>query len=436
MSLPAAQRTVADLVEEYDAKAAVLDEALANFEQGFKDLELAATVQGFWADSVATKPFVQITSLRRNLLKSGWRAVYNRLNIATIASANDKKRFEKAIEDPAPLTFENAKATFGDYLLRPRFHLLRGLAEVFCGLDPAYKSHSKVKIGVKGLPKRVILTNVTAFQSWGRDKLVDMLNAMETYGGRPLVEYTELNELDNMSRFGCVRAGEVTIRGVRVKKFENGNAHVMFTPDQCRDINLALAEFYGDVLPDVQPDTEDLKREPSTAVSKDLQYYWSPESVVERALDFAGVRERMRHESELAPFKALEPSCGDGRILEGLRKRKCQTFGIEYDPGRAAEARAKGFKVLTANFLEHPPSPEFDYVILNPPFYGRHYLKHVRHAVKFLKPGGTLVAILPATARYDHDELKGAWEDLPVASFAESGTNVPTVLYRTSTPQA
>ena len=53
------------------------------------------------------------------------------------------------------------------------------------------------------------------------------------------------------------------------------------------------------------------------------------------------------------------------------------------------------------------------------PLYGRHYAKHVRHALKFLKPGGTLTAILPATARYDHgelDDLHPRWDDLPVGA--------------------
>jgi len=50
----------------------------------------------------------------------------------------------------------------------------------------------------------------------------------------------------------------------------------------------------------------------------------------------------------------------------------------------------------------------------------------VRHALGFLKPRGVLVSILPASAYYDHKELKGEWRDLPVASFAEAGTNVPT----------
>lgn len=47
-------------------------------------------------------------------------------------------------------------------------------------------------------------------------------------------------------------------------------------------------------------------------------------------------------------------------------------------------------------------------------------------------------AILPASARYDHGELDDLapgfrltenWRDLPTASFAEAGTNVPTVLF-------
>jgi SAM-dependent methyltransferase len=145
-------------------------------------------------------------------------------------------------------------------------------------------------------------------------------------------------------------------------------------------------------------------------------------------MDAAGIYKPRDYSYGSTPpsHRVLEPSCGDGRILDELRARGCRSFGIEVHGARSAEARAKGHSVLTANFLECPPRPEFDFVVMNPPFYGRHYVKHVRHALKFLKPGGTLVSILPATAHYDHDDLKGDWTDLPVGSFAESGTNVPT----------
>jgi hypothetical protein len=79
---------------------------------------------------------------------------------------------------------------------------------------------------------------------------------------------------------------------------------------------------------------------------------------------------------------------------------------------------------------------------MNPPFYGLHWRKHLDHALRFLRPPepdkwfdrGRLICILPASAYYDGhlDDLKGEWRDLPVASFAESGTNVPTGYFVTS----
>lgn len=115
---------------------------------------------------------------------------------------------------------------------------------------------------------------------------------------------------------------------------------------------------------------------------------------------------------------------GDGRFLDELLLRGANAVGIEVDAGRVNICKSKGHRVLHANFLETVPTPKFDHVVMNPPFYGKHYAKHVHHALKFLKPDGILTAILPATARYDHGLLDGKWSDLPVGSFSESGTNI------------
>lgn len=431
------QRTVLDLVDEYDEKNAAMDDAIASFEAAFSKLELAASVQGkFVAPVTRHRPYLSPSELRSNLLKSAWKAIYDRLQIDMIASAKDKKLFERTLEQPPELTFDNAKATFGDYLMRPRHHILRGLAEVFSDLDRAYKSHSKVKIGVKGLPKRVIISSYGGYGSYGRDKLRDIVNALAAYQGKPLMSHDELSAIEaahgssedavldgrTIAWKSKYREGEYQTldRGLTIRKFSNGNAHVFFAPSALLDINRALAEFYGEVLPDAEE--EDAKHQASTAVSKDLQFYWSPADVIARAMDVAGIYSGR----EAPPHRVLEPSCGDGRILDELRARGCRPFGIEVHAGRAAEARAKGHSVLTGNFLEQPARPDFDFVVMNPPFYGRHYIKHVNHALKFLKPGGTLVSILPATAHYDHQELQGQWTDLPVGSFSEAGTNVPT----------
>jgi hypothetical protein len=447
MNVLARQSTVSDLIEEYDQKRAAVDDEVRAFEAAYTKLEMAACIQGKFVGNVTRyRPHVSPRELKDNLRKSGWRAVYDRLQIDRIASAKDRKQFDMAMQDPPELTFDNAKATFGDYLERPRHHILRGLAEVFADLDPAYKSHSKVKIGVKGLPKRVIISNFGDYSgTYGRDKLRDIVNALAAYRGQPLMEHAEFQAISEYHRKGedaylygwpieYYRDGKTVLepspdRGIMIRKFSNGNAHVFFAPETLTDINRALAEFYGEVLPDAEE--EDAKPRQSTAVSKDLQFYWSPADVIDRALEFAGVWNlREWHHNPPEPSRILEPSCGDGRIMDAIRARGHRVFGIEYHAGRAAEARAKGHNVLTANFLEQPAKPEFDIVVMNPPFYGRHYVKHVRHALKFLKPGGTLVSILPATAWYDHGELKGEWTDLPVGSFAEAGTNVPTGLLK------
>lgn len=447
MNLPARQRTVADLIDEYEEKVANAPAAIAAVKEAWRHLEMAASVGGKFGGNVSRHaPHIHESDVLAALLKSGWKAIYDRCQIDVIASADDKRLFERTFENPPALTFDNARATFGDYLMRPRFHVLRGLAEVFSQLDQAYKSHSKVKIGVNGLPKRVIVSNVGGWGSYGRDKIRDIINALAAYRGEKLMDHAEFAGIDGLHKWDGGIAGQVVLdgshhitvvdeietrapnRGVTIRKFQNGNAHIIFDRFALLDINRALAEFYGEVLPDAEED--DAKPQVSTAVSKDLQFYWSPKPVIAKALDEAGIYLPRYRGDEPPKHKVLEPSCGDGRILDELRARGCNVFGIEVHAVRAAEARAKGHAVLTANFLEQPARPEFDYVVMNPPFYGRHYVKHVRHALDFLKPGGTLVSILPATAHYDHQELKGTWTDLPVGSFSEAGTNVPTGILR------
>lgn len=440
--------TVADIVAEYEAKDSAIAAEIKALDEAFTRLDMAATVQGTYVERVAQRPYLHVDTLRKNLLKSGWRAVYERLQIASIASAKDKKLFDQALANPPPLTVETAKATFGDYLVRPRFHILRGLAEAFTALDPAYKSHSKVRVGVKGLPKRVVLNQWGGFSStYGRDRFQDMANALAAFRRQPAVEWCEMLDIDDQHKTGsdAVMNGRVIKRyknagaeevyhapdrGLTIRKFGNGNAHVYFDRDALIAVNRALAEFYGEVLPDTEP--EGVKPSASTAVSKDLQFYWSPPEVIERALAFAGVPDLRQWDryrtSRPDAMKVLEPSCGDGRILDALRAYGHTGYGIEYHPGRAAEAKAKGHSVLCRNFLECEPMP-FETVVMNPPWYGTHWKKHVAHALKFLEPGGVLVAIVPYSAR-EAEEFAGDWEDLPVASFAAAGTNVASGLLR------
>ncbi len=402
-------RRISDAVEEYNEKAERLPATLAEFEKRGKDTLAALSVGGTYGREQLNTGSIYEHNAKRNLLVSAWCNVFDGLNLAKIATAKDKNLFAQALADPAPFTLDNIRATFGHYITDPRGNILRGLAEVFADLDPAYKSHEKVKIGVAGLPKRIIMPNVGGY-GWGRDRLQNTLNALAVVMGRPMIGYTETGAL--LDDGEALRLSH----DVWLKRFSNGNGHLFFGEVALREINLALAEYYGDVLADAAG--EPVAKRPGTAVSKDLQYYPTPAAVVERVLDSLPLKGKY----------VLEPSCGCGRFLDGLVDRGAMVYGVEYDEGRATIARSKGHAVMQANFLEVQPVAKFDQVVMNPPFYGKHYAKHVEHALKFLKEGGTLTAVLPATARYDHGLLKGQWHDLPVGSFADSGANICTTV--------
>lgn len=429
MTALALQRSLNDIVDEYAKKLESVPQIMADFEKAGDALKTAVTISGVWGETHIDTGSIHESNLKASLLKSAWRHVYNGLNIATIASAKDKRLFEQAMANPAPFTIDNIRATFGDYLTDPRGNILRGVAEVFSDLDPAFKSHDKMRIGVKGLPKRVILSGFNSYSGWGRDKLRDVLNALAQYQRKPLVAYAEIEALlkdegallhawEQRDIMHKDKVNKYPARGVRLKRYANGNGHLYFEPDALRDVNMALAEYYGEVLPDCAEEKPAQKRT-GTAVSKDLQYYPTPKEVVDRVLEDI---------YRLEGAKVLEPSCGCGRIMDALREQGAEVFGIEFDVGRVAQCRAKGHKVMQANFLETVPNPIYDHVVMNPPFYGKHYAQHAEHALKFLKDGGRLTAILPITARYDHGLLQGRWSDLPIGSFRESGTNINTTV--------
>lgn len=408
------RRKPSDLVAEYEAKQASLDDALAAFATAQTEIKQACAVGGTFGHERLETGRITKTDAQRFLLKSAWRYFYGLYGLSDILPAADKRRIEQMFEQPPAFTVDNIRNEFGAYVADPWGAILRGLAEAFCSLDPAFKSHEKVKIGAKGLPKRVILNNVDGYGTWGRDRLRDILNAIAAYQRKPLVEYAEIAEI--------MTDGNAMLedRGVWLKRYQNGNGHLYFEPDTLADVNRALAEYYGAVLPDAP--NPDAKKQTGTAVSKDLQYYPTPIDVVERIVADLG---------NVSGKKVLEPSCGCGRFLDALRRAGAVCYGIEYDPSRASAARNKGHSVLRGNFLEAAPTGNFDLVVMNPPFYGKHYEKHIRHALRFLAPKGKLVSILPATARYDHgclDDLRPRWSDLPVGSFSESGTNINTTI--------
>lgn len=173
-------------------------------------------------------------------------------------------------------------------------------------------------------------------------------------------------------------------------------------------------------------------------VNWDPDYFPTPPDVVDLMLnevaDVLGDGRRM-----------LEPSAGDGRIIEAVLRRYGEPlpdrgvtpFWCEVNSTAIETLRAKGLGGLQlgTDFFEVEPNPSFDAVVMNPPFGNRAYVKHVMHAWEFLKPGGMLVTVLPGEARYHNDEDNDRFRrwaedkhaghiDLGFSAFKDAGTNI------------
>ena len=141
----------------------------------------------------------------------------------------------------------------------------------------------------------------------------------------------------------------------------------------------------------------------------------------------------------LTGMRVLEPSAGLGAIARPAAARGAQVNCIELDHRLAGKLREAGFTVQAADFLEVAPVPEYDRVLMNPPFAGQADIRHVTHALGFLKPGGVLVAVMSAGAEFRTGKTAetfrklvagggGRIERLPEDAFGASGTSVRTVL--------
>lgn len=136
--------------------------------------------------------------------------------------------------------------------------------------------------------------------------------------------------------------------------------------------------------------------------------------------------------------RLLEPSAGAAALIDAVHRRTpaAEIVAVEQSEQLAGLLRNQGASVHCADFLRVEPAQlgRFDGVIMNPPFRMGADVAHVRHALRFLRPGGRLVAICADGPRQQTklrplaEASGGRWEPLPDASFAESGTMVRTAL--------
>ena len=172
----------------------------------------------------------------------------------------------------------------------------------------------------------------------------------------------------------------------------------------------------------------------SVVTAKGIGYFPTPSALAAQLVELADVR---------SGHIALEPSAGEGAIVQPLVAAGARVVAVERDAARRAKLKATcNVEVLDLDdCMQIDEKQHFDRVVMNPPFCrvgdGDH-LDHVRKAARLLKPGGILVSVLPSSMLFRTDRrytefrnwtssLNGVLAELPPKSFKKSGTDVNTV---------
>ncbi len=388
-----------------------------------------------------------IAAYRHKLDASIWQGLVDKLGLRDMMDHETKKKWDAGLAEDAPeVTETNILATF-EHMIDGSGEMFRaGLANCFSKLDRRFKSHDVFKLGDRIIIERLFDDwGYYSWSCWANDALIDIERVFAKLDDQA-PDPNGLREAIRESREGQrgARQSVAESRYFRVKGFKNGNAHLWFTrPDLVKKVNKELAAYYGEVLPDATEKEETIRT--GTEVAKDLQYYPTPQA----AVDYV-----MEHGTIYRGGVFLEPSAGDGQLVRGILSKlpEADVTAVEVNPQLVARLMKTtpraNVEVHQTNFLSMPVQQKYDCVVMNPPFYGTHWMDHVMHAYEFLVPGGSLNAILPATAEVGtskrhkqfqkwfadqglttkYETYERHFRDMPSGSFKESGTNVNTVL--------
>ena len=162
------------------------------------------------------------------------------------------------------------------------------------------------------------------------------------------------------------------------------------------------------------------------------QFFATPPDVVDEIIGLAG----------LGPDHiVLEPSAGDGAVAAAAARLAAAVDCIELDSCRAALLEQAGIyrQVRCGDFLAIALDRQYDRVLVNPPFTRGADVRHVRHALRLVKPSGRLIAVMPENVRTRHDKAAtalrglidsycGWFEEIEDRAFHRAGTDIKTVI--------
>jgi 16S rRNA G966 N2-methylase RsmD len=163
------------------------------------------------------------------------------------------------------------------------------------------------------------------------------------------------------------------------------------------------------------------------------QAFMTPPHLAKRVVDLAEVSGR----------SVLEPEAGNGALAVACWLAGASTVDCIEQNGEHEKSLSAGFgDVFIRDFLSVLPADldkePYERIVMNPPFTKNQDIQHVRHALKWLAPGGILTAImLNNQTRKGFVDLNVEYEpeieEIERGAFRESGTDVPTLILKIDT---
>ena len=392
---------------------------------------------------------------RQGLDRGIWSHLIESTNLERLMDKTARDQFREQLrEDPPEATAENCFATLSQLVGDSDMIFKRGIATAFAKLDRRFRSHDGFKIGTRVVLSYAMSDGRWNYHSHPDETLRDIERTFLTLDGKPHPERSAgfLGMVDAaMHKAGWgPRAYEVEDDYFRLRVFMNGNAHLWFKrPDLVEKVNLLLADYYGATL-GAGADVADVQHAPKTGVAKNFGFFETPEAVRREVYERAGILlgADMAYGRKPERLAILEPSAGLGALAEKAARGGHDVTCYEIQSSHVEALRKAGCyrAVRHADFINVGTGCErFDVVIMNPPFDGGRDIDHVTHAMKFLKPGGKLAAVMSASVEFREDRktvdframverYKGRFHDLPAGSFKDSGTMVNTVIVEMRAP--
>lgn len=382
-----------------------------------------------------TTPDELIEKMRQRVDRDMWRSVIDATRLGSLMDAQEHDKLRKSLDDnPPPCTPDAITATLERFAAESDMIFRRGLVNAFSNLSREFKSNDGFKLG-----DRTVYTNGVEVWFGGKwrvkyyatERLADVDRCMHILDGQPAPENHHTSGM--VAAINAIEPGEseAVTPYWRVKCHKNGNLHLhALRRDLLDKANRLIAEHFGLKVADDAPRRPSAMDEPTRPrPAADQGDFPSPPAVVSRLLDLAEVGPEMT---------VLEPSAGAGNLAAACRAAGGVVDCVEIQVRHVEQLN--GFhRVSCGDFLDRTPSPTYQRVVMNPPFFDGAAVRHVAHAMRFLAPGGRLVAVMPSSVEHRQDRLHtefralvqargGRFEALPDEAFAESGTGVRTVV--------